>query len=70
MSEVIENILVLLEEGETYSIENISLKTNIQKNLIEEIIDFLRLFSFVEFDEKREEVKLSHTFLEFLYKVK
>ena len=70
LTEAIENILVLLEDGGTYSKDSISQKSRIPQHYVEEIINFLRHFELVEADEPMEKIRLTREFLEFLYKVK
>lgn len=70
MSEVIENILKLLEDGETYCKDSICIRVSIQEHYVENIINFLKHFEFLEADEKMENIRLTQEFLDFLLKVK
>jgi len=70
LSELIESVLRLLEDGETHSLDIISEKCRIPKNHIEVIIDFFKHFDFAELDETGEKVRINETFLRFLNSVK
>lgn len=69
MSEIVEKIISLLEDGEPHSIENISKKCGLRKSSTENVINFLRSFDFVEVDEKREIIRINQGFLDFLHSV-
>ena len=70
MSELIESVLRLLEDGKPHSLDIISQKSRIPKNHIEMIIDFLKHFDFAELDETGKNVRMKETFLRFLNSVK
>ena len=69
MSGIVEKVINLLEDGEPHSLESISQKCGIKKDLTEDVISFLKNFDFIELDESKKDVKLTRVFLDFLRSV-
>jgi len=69
LSEIVEKIISLLQDGEPHSVENISKKCGLEKSSTENVINFLRSFDFVEVDETRERIRINQVFLDFLHSV-
>jgi len=69
LSGIVEKVINLLEDGEPHSLESISQKCGIKKDLTENVITFLKSFDFIELDESKKDVKLSRTFLDFIRSV-
>ena len=65
----ITNFLEVLINGKWHKLEEIIQKTGLDKHKAELILDFLKKYSFIEFDEQLKQVKASRALLNFLREI-